>query len=179
MHKPICLWTLEHLERCSIEGPLALPKVTAWFGRHRCGARLFGVKQTGARRATDPLLRAHRVCQITQAVDTKHELQSAPIFLGSNMKRAPWSSVGPRVPASCFHRGMGERRLEPRASTTRLVARFESKQKNVRLFVFAYRAGRYWLFERITRDPKDTSRELEGEVCDIHLVYSCLRLSVI
>ena len=101
-----------------------------------------------------PLLRAHRVCQITQAVDTKHELQSAPIFSGLNMRLAPWSSIAPRVPASCFHRGMGERRLEPRASTTRLVARFESKEIYVRLFVFAYRAGRCWLCERITRDRR-------------------------
>ena len=48
------------------------------------------------------------VCACAERPRTKHELQSAPIFSGLNMRRAPWSSVGPRVPASCFHRGMGE-----------------------------------------------------------------------
>ena len=92
------------------------------------------------------------VCGCAGRPQIKHEPQLAPIVLGTNMRQAPWSSVAPRVPASCYHRGMGERWFELQASTARRVARFSSTQKCVRNFVFASRAGRHWLFERIRRD---------------------------
>ena len=70
------------------------------------------------------------------------------------MRRAPWISVAPCVPASCYHRGMGERFFELWASTARRVARFCSTQNCVRHFVFASRAGCHWLFERFRRDRR-------------------------
>ena len=94
------------------------------------------------------------VCGCAGRPQIKHEPQSAPIFSGSNMRRAPWSSVAPCVPASCYHRGMGERMVELWASTASRVARFCSTQNCVRHFVFASRAGRHWLFERFTRDRR-------------------------
>ena len=94
------------------------------------------------------------VCGCAGRPQIKHEPQLAPIVSGSNMRRAPWSSVAPRVSASCYHRGMGERMFELWASTASRVASFCSTQNCVRHFVFASRAGRHWLFERFTRDRR-------------------------
>ena len=105
------------------------------------------------------------VCGCAGRPQIKHEPQSAPIFSGSNMRRAPWSSVAPYVRASCYHRGMGERMFELWASTASRVARFCSTHKYVRKFVFASRAGRHWLHERFTRDCHPSCSLVSASVC--------------
>ena len=75
------------------------------------------------------------VCGCAGRPQIKHEPQLAPIVSGSNMRRAPWISVAPCVPASCYHRIIGEKLFGPGASTTSRVARFCGEQTYIRICV--------------------------------------------